>query len=305
MRELAKKESLKARMINGMYFQDLVTVFKNILFKNKKGFSLRDKYIIQTYFLGNKFAINRLYNNLKKKYKEKEYFNFDGVLFPEFLLFQVKSDLILTWLDFIYPYFSHDYSDYFGEGPYLYKDIQIQEEDAVIDAGANLGLFSALASFLGGVVYAFEPVEEIREKYLKKTSELNKNIFSIPYGLSNKKELINIAGNCISSATIVKEKQENIQNNIINEYIQVITLDEWVKENKIPRIDFIKADIEGAERLMLEGAQKVLKTFSPKLSICTYHFSDDKEVLSRLILQANPNYKIIYKWKKLYAWVEK
>jgi FkbM family methyltransferase len=305
MWELVKKESLKARMINGIYFQDLITVFKNILFKNKKCFSLRDRYMIETYFLGNKFAINRLYNNLKKKYEEKKHFNFNGVLFPEFLLLQAKSDLILTWLDFIYPYFSNDYSDCFGEGPYLYKNIQVTKGEIVVDVGANLGLFSALASFLGGIVYAFEPVKEIREKYLKKTAELNKNIFPISYGLSNKKELINIVGNCISSATIVTERQENIKKNIINEYIQVITLDEWVKENNIPRVDFIKADIEGAERLMLEGAQKVLRTFSPKLSICTYHLSDDKEVLSKLIFQANPNYKIIHKWKKLYAWVEK
>jgi len=49
----------------------------------------------------------------------------------------------------------------------------------------------------------------------------------------------------------------------------------------------------------------LLKTYAPKLAICTYHLLDDKEVLTNLILKANPNYKIEYAWKKLYAWVEK
>lgn len=63
--------------------------------------------------------------------------------------------------------------------------------------------------------------------------------------------------------------------------------------------------IEGVERLMLMGVQKTLKEFAPKLSLCTYHRFDDITVMADLILKANPNYKIIYAWKKLYAWVDK
>ncbi|MDD3491795.1 MAG: FkbM family methyltransferase [Candidatus Pacebacteria bacterium] len=304
MQKSISKESIKARLIGGEYFSELLIVLKNVLLENKKGSSLRNRYIIEKYFLGTTFAINKPYIYLDERYGKKQYFNFDGILFPKFLSFQAKANLVMTWLDFIYPYLTNDYSSAFDEGPYLYKNIQIRKGDIVIDAGANLGLFSALASFLGGVVYAFEPVKEIRKEYLEKTIKLNKNIFSIPYGLSNKKELINIKGNVIGDATIIRKRQEDIRNNTINEYIKVIDLDSWIKENNISRIDFIKADIEGAERLMLEGAQWALKTFSPKLSICTYHLPDDKEVLTKLILQANPNYKIEHRWKKLYAWVE-
>ncbi|MDF2530903.1 MAG: methyltransferase FkbM family [Clostridia bacterium] len=49
----------------------------------------------------------------------------------------------------------------------------------------------------------------------------------------------------------------------------------------------------------------MLKNHAPKLAICTYHLPDDKEVLERLILEVNPNYQIIHKWKKLYAYVPK
>ena len=61
--------------------------------------------------------------------------------------------------------------------------------------------------------------------------------------------------------------------------VNVTTIDEFVKSNNIEKVDFIKADIEGAERDMLRGATEVLKKFAPKLAICIYHLPDDKEVL--------------------------
>ncbi len=207
------------------------------------------------------------------------------------------------FLDFIYPYLFNDFVTT-GEGPYLYKDVQIKKGDVVIDAGANLGLFSALASSLGAIVYAFEPVKSTREKYLEKTAQLNENINIVPLALSNTIGNILIKGDSNVSASIVESRNQK-QGDLINEIVSTTTLDDWVKQNNISKIDFIKADIEGAERLMLEGAQWVLKNFAPKLAICTYHLPDDKKVLTDLILKANPNYKIIHKWKKLYACVEK
>ena len=85
--------------------------------------------------------------------------------------------------------------------------------------------------------------------------------------------------------------------------MKTIKIDTFVKEKNIKKIDFIKADIEGAERYMLMGAQKTLREFAPKLSLCTYHLPDDEEVMTKLILEANPDYKIIYGENKLYAYV--
>lgn len=85
--------------------------------------------------------------------------------------------------------------------------------------------------------------------------------------------------------------------------MDAVTVDKFVQDNGLQRVDFIKADIEGAERNMLMGAQKTLREYAPKLAICTYHLPDDKEVLTELILQANPDYVIEYQWEKLYAYV--
>jgi hypothetical protein len=56
---------------------------------------------------------------------------------------------------------------------------------------------------------------------------------------------------------------------------------------------------------LLKGAKGVLRDFSPKIAICTYHSPDDPKILRDLILDANPNYKIIQGIMKLYAYVPK
>ncbi len=291
--------TIKARLPGGTYFNQLSSAVLDLLHGK---FTLGDKYVFQSYFMGCRYANNCLANILEQNYSKDSYLDFQGIKFPKLIFESEKIIFMMEFLDFIYPYLFNDFKTT-KEGPYLYKNIQINKGDVAIDAGANLGLFSALASSLGAIVYAFEPVKSTREKYLEKTAQLNSNINIIPLALSNENKEFSIKGIDVGGATIMPERYAN--GGIINETVQGIILDDWVKQNNISKIDFIKADIEGAERLMLEGAQWVLKNYAPKLAICTYHLPDDKKVLTDLILKANPNYKIIHKWKKLYAWVEK
>ena len=90
----------------------------------------------------------------------------------------------------------------------------------------------------------------------------------------------------------------------LSDSIETITLDDFVQEQKLDRVDFIKSDIEGFERYMLQGAQETLKNFAPKLALCTYHLPNDPEVMSDLIMRANPKYNVVQGKKKLYASVK-
>jgi len=190
------------------------------------------------------------------------------------------------------------------EGPYENENIKLKENDIVIDAGANMGLFSLFCmNKKVKKVYAFEPQKEVT-KILKNNLSLNNalsQIEVIPLGLSDKNDEFILShsptGHEAGSIAILRNNEND------TEVIRCVTLDSWAKENNINKIDFIKADIEGAERNMLLGATEILKEFSPSLAICTYHLPDDPSVLEKIIINANSKYKIQHTSHKLYAYV--
>jgi len=188
---------------------------------------------------------------------------------------------------------------YTDEGPYEWGDVRIEEGDVVFDCGANLGVFSILAASKAAEVYAFEPIREAR-KILLKTLALNPEIAThihiIPFGVSDTSgnAAFTILADTLVGSSMVLNQQGRI------ETAPVTTIDAFCAENSLT-VDFIKADIEGAERKMLAGAKDILKTQGPKISVCTYHLPDDPKILRDILLNANPNYGIVEKWKKIYA----
>jgi len=251
---------------------------------------------------------------LKKNEKGESYFDFNGSIIPDISADKNNFYLFIKLMFedvFFIPCFYNDNFDksvveslvHYVESPYSYKDgafdVTIKKGDVVIDAGAWIGDFSAYAVYKGAVTYAFEPTED-NYNLLCKTNDLNKGkIYPIKKGLGSKECELSITINkehTASNSFVMKGKTTAVE-----ERIKVTTLDKFVEENNLKQIDFIKADIEGAEREMLRGAVNTLKTFAPKLTICTYHLPDDREVLEKLILEINPCYKIVHLPDKLFA----
>ncbi len=69
--------------------------------------------------------------------------------------------------------------------------------------------------------------------------------------------------------------------------IPITTLDETVYSF---RPNYIKMDIEGAEKEALLGAKKTIKDFTPNLAVSLYHKTKDLWELPLLIQEINPNY---------------
>jgi FkbM family methyltransferase len=65
--------------------------------------------------------------------------------------------------------------------------------------------------------------------------------------------------------------------------LEVTTIDRLVDSGELDRVDFIKMDIEGAERYALAGAQQALRRFRPRLAISIYHTPADLRYIARWI----------------------
>ncbi len=203
------------------------------------------------------------------------------------------------FLDIIMPSITGENEDIpYLEGPYEYHRVSLTKGDVVLDLGANYGLFSSLASAKGCSVFAFEPTTQVVNRYLKRLAMIDENIKVIEKAVSNFNGSSYFKLNEAPSCNCLV--QDAASSNVTT--VKTTTVDSFVLDQKLNRVDFIKADIEGAERLMLEGARRTLRLFSPKLAICCYHSLDDLRVLTKLIKEANSNYEIEVRYKKIYAY---
>ena len=71
-----------------------------------------------------------------------------------------------------------------------------------------------------------------------------------------------------------------------------LTIDDFVRNNSIAKIDFIKMDIEGAELSALNGAIETIKKFKPMLAIAIYHSLNDFVDIPLWIKNLNLDYDI-------------
>jgi len=131
------------------------------------------------------------------------------------------------------------HNDYTPDG------FEINENDIVIDIGAHIGIFSVFASKFvkNGRIYAFEPVPENFEMLEYNISINNiKNITAINKAVTNKKEVtistepsLNTGGH-----SMYTDSQSNIK-------AEGISLEKFIRHNKISKINLLKIDCEGGE----------------------------------------------------------
>ncbi|MEM3504810.1 MAG: FkbM family methyltransferase [Archaeoglobaceae archaeon] len=177
-------------------------------------------------------------------------------------------------------------------GQYSIPECHVSQGDIVFDVGAHFGFFSYYALQKGAKkIYAFEPnpyvfeilkehaniwdKEKIEPFCLALSSFEGEAILMIPKG----KELYGWA--TINETRTETEKRK----------IKTTTIDKFVEENNIEKVDFIKIDTEGYEREIIKGAKETIRKFKPKMAISAYHLPDDKEKIPELVLSIRDDYR--------------
>ncbi len=158
----------------------------------------------------------------------------------------------------------------FNFGTYEQEDSEmiyklITPEDIIFDIGANIGWYSnhIAAMQTTGKVYCFEPIPETFKK-LSDNTNLNgfKNISLNNLAFSEKKQILTFyyspTQTGASSSRNITERED-----IVKLECDSISVDDFVHENNISKVSFIKCDVEGAELFVYQGATGTLTEHKP------------------------------------------
>lgn len=162
----------------------------------------------------------------------------------------------------------------------------VKKGDVVIDAGANRGYFTTLFSMLvgsTGEVHAFEPVPETYDLLLANTGRRVSNVKAnhLAVGRTRGKSPISYDLDDSEKASLAHASAMNANSC----EVEVIPLDEYVDEENIRRLDFVKIDVEGYELQALDGMEKSLLNFTPQLSIEVTLLHEERPTLFSFLKQ--------------------
>jgi len=133
----------------------------------------------------------------------------------------------------------------------------LQKDSVFVDIGAGLGDYSLLAAskINKGKIFAFEP-HPIAFKQLLENVRLNrleKTVSTYNIALSNQTGKVSFLANDVSELSSI-----SLDKNFNTIEVATITIDEFCQKNELSKIDLMKIDVEGAEHLVLSGANKFL-----------------------------------------------
>ena len=136
-----------------------------------------------------------------------------------------------------------------------------KSDSVFVDVGSNYGWHSIKSSPYCNTVYSFEPqklIHDIQNTSIIENFLTNINLFNCGIGDTNEiKEMSPIDYNNPSI------NMGDLSVGIGGESIEVRTLDSF----QIPKVDFIKIDVQGYEKYVLEGGKNTIMSSKPTIII--------------------------------------
>lgn len=155
--------------------------------------------------------------------------------------------------------------------------------DILIDGGAYDGGTGMDYVLAGADVYSFEMDVKNYQNCQKRAKDYGFIVEN--YGLWSSEGSMNyITGDAASSVTNAGDAVGNF-----------ISIDRYVELHHLPRIDYIKLDIEGAELEALKGAAKSIIKWKPAMALSAYHRPEDTWRLASYLRSLRPDYEFAFR----------
>lgn len=168
--------------------------------------------------------------------------------------------------------------------------VEPQEGDIVLDCGAYRGdtaLWFARRVGTRGKVIAIEPSSRnaagLRQNLAANGSAGNAPVVVVEEAVGIQRGTLSFNGSAESTSRA---------DSLSAVSVPVDTIDSLVERLQLPRVDFIKMDIEGGEVDALDGARATLRTFAPRLALSVYHRPGDLPDIVERVRSAVPAYAL-------------
>ncbi len=169
----------------------------------------------------------------------------------------------------------------------------IHPGDIVLDCGASDGDFTREALRAGAAkVVAIEISPSSAECIRRNTAAeaAAGRVVVYPKGVWDREDqlTLNVDDTNFAANSVVLHPNDSHPSILV----PLTTIDRIVSELNLPRVNFIKMDIEGAEVRAIAGARETLLRFKPRLAIATEHKPDDERTIPAAVRKIRPDYTV-------------
>jgi|CXWL01.1.fsa_nt_gi FkbM family methyltransferase len=151
------------------------------------------------------------------------------------------------------------YNDIMDWPEFPFLQSYLRAGDTVVDVGANIGIYALwMSRFIGasGTLIAFEPSAECFSRLSRQVAQNGLDRIVL-----ERKAVADVSGSMRLTRGRDMENRVLAESEVSDdvEAVDVVTLDEYARTAAMKEVNFLKIDVEGAEALVMDGADSLLR----------------------------------------------